>query len=320
MMDVRRAMPRVDIDQSARFAARFTMPDDGARQMRIPDFSYPRRWRWPQGQKIAMSVGLAFEAFAHHSQFNTLGSARVAATKPNPLSLSYADYAWKSGIWRLLETLDRYDLKGNMSVSGKAAQDHPKVVAAVAQAGHEVNGHGWVNDVLIGGDDPEAERAEIRRCTKALADACGIPPVGWTGPGSTGSPHTLAILKSEGYLWNGDDASDDLPFVRQTVNGPMVIMPRTNSPHNDLTMWLLPRNPPSIIWEGFKNTFDQLYAEGEAGSPKWIEITLHSHIAGRPTLQPVIRQCLDYARQHDDVWFARRRNIAEWTLEHEKAA
>jgi peptidoglycan/xylan/chitin deacetylase (PgdA/CDA1 family) len=284
------------------------------------EITYPRKWRWPGGQKIAMSVGLAFEAFAHHSQFNTLGSARGGAAKPNPLSLSYAEYGWKSGVWRLMETLDRFGLKGNMSVSGKAAADHPNVVAAVVKAGHEVNAHGWVNDVVADPDDPEAERANIIRCTEAIVAACGTRPVGWTGPGSAGSKNTLAILKSQGYLWNGDDASDDLPFLRDTEHGPMVVMPRTNSPHNDLTMWLLPHNAPGIIWDGFKNTFDQLYAEGEAGAPKWIEITLHCHIGGRPTLQPVIRQCFEYAKQHEGVWFARRRDIAEWAMKHEGAA
>ena len=87
-------------------------------------------------------------------------------------------------------------------------------------------------------------------------------------PRQTGSKNTLSILKGEGFVWNGDDASDDLPFLRDTDHGPMVIMPRTNTPQNDLTMWLAPRNPPSVLWDGFKNTFDTLYAEGEAGKPK----------------------------------------------------
>jgi peptidoglycan/xylan/chitin deacetylase (PgdA/CDA1 family) len=289
--------------------------------MATSTISYPRKWRWPCGETMAMSIGLAFEAFRNHSQFNTIGgAARGGAGKPSPLSLSYGDYGWKAGAWRIFELLDRYGLHANMSTSGLAAEQHPEVVAAAAKAGHEINGHGWVNDVHGNDDDAEAERAEIRRCTEVLAQAAGTAPVGWTGPGSAGSPHTLSILKAHGYLWNGDDASDDLPFVRETDSGPMVILPRTNSPHNDLTMWLLPRNHPDIIWEGFKNTFDQLYAEGKAGAPKWIEITLHCHIAGRPTLQPVIRRCFEYAKQHDGMWFARRRDIAAWALKHEGAA
>jgi peptidoglycan/xylan/chitin deacetylase (PgdA/CDA1 family) len=278
----------------------------------MPVESYPRKWHWPDGQKLAMSVGLAFEAFEHHSQFST--SSAASRGKVNHFSLSYADYGWKAGVWRLLDLLDRYGLKANMSTSGLAAERHPNVVTAVAQAGHELNAHGWVNDHVCSDDDEAAERDEIRRCTRAITAAAGVRPVGWTGPGSTGSKNTLSILKAEGYLWNGDDASDDLPFLRETPHGPIVIMPRTNTPQNDLTMWLAPRNPPNILWEGFRNTFDTLYAEGEASALKWMEITLHCHIGGRPTLQPVIRQCLDYAKQHDGVWFARRRDIAAWTL------
>jgi peptidoglycan/xylan/chitin deacetylase (PgdA/CDA1 family) len=283
------------------------------------EISYPRKWRWPDGQKLAMSVGLAFEGFERHSQFTTSTSAS-ARNKVNHFSLSYAEYGWKAGVWRLLETLDRHGLKANMSTSGLAAEQHPNVVAAVAKAGHELNGHGWVNDHVVNDEDVADELEEIKRCTNAIMQASGVRPVGWTGPGSTGSKNTLSILKAEGYIWNGDDASDDLPFLRDTDHGPMVIMPRTNTPQNDLTMWLAPRNPPSVIWEHFRASFDTLYAEGEAGAPKWMEITLHCHIGGRPTLQPVIRQCFEYAKQHDSIWFARRRDIAEWCLKHEGAA
>src|SRR5262249_34965947 len=87
--------------------------------------------------------------------------------------------------------------------------------------------------------------------------------------------------------------------------------------NNDLAMWLQPRNPPSIIWEGFRDTFDELYAEGQTGVPKWTELVLHAHIAGRPALIPTIRRCLRYALRHDGVWIAPRREIARWTLERE---
>jgi peptidoglycan/xylan/chitin deacetylase (PgdA/CDA1 family) len=284
----------------------------------MPEISYPRKWRWPGGQKLAMSVGLAFEGFERHSQFTT-STAAAARNKVNHLSLSYAEYGWKAGVWRLMETLDRYGLKANMSTNGLAAEQHPNVVEAVAKAGHELNGHGWVNDHVVNDEDVADELAEIKRCTQVITQAAGIRPVGWTGPGSSGSKNTLWILKAEGYIWNGDDASDDLPFLRDTEHGPMVIMPRTNVPQNDLATWLAPRNPASIIWEHFRATFDTLYAEGEAGAPKWMEITLHCHIGGRPTLQPVIRQCFEYAKQHDGVWFARRRDIAEWCLKHKGA-
>lgn len=53
-----------------------------------------------------------------------------------------------------------------------------------------------------------------------------------------------------------------------------MILPRVNLPHNDLWMWATARNPPDFMWQGWKATFDQLYSEGEAGYPKWCELTL----------------------------------------------
>jgi peptidoglycan/xylan/chitin deacetylase (PgdA/CDA1 family) len=235
-------------------------------------------------------------------------------------SISYAEYGAKSGAWRILDLLDELGLTGSLSTNGYAAELHPNVVLAFAQAGNEIVGHAWANDELMKDDDPEAELAEIRRCTRVLTEAGGVRPVGWTSPGSAGSANTLDFLKGEGYIWNGDDASDDLPFLKDTKNGPMVIMPRTNIPHNDIIMWVRANNPPGVIWEGFKETFDQLYAEGSAGSPKWTEITVHCHMGGRPTLIPVIRKCVQYARQHEGVWFPRKRDIAEWALKREMKA
>jgi hypothetical protein len=53
----------------------------------VREISYPRKWRWPGGQKLAMSVGLALEAFERHSQFSTQTSA-AARSKVNHFSLS----------------------------------------------------------------------------------------------------------------------------------------------------------------------------------------------------------------------------------------
>jgi peptidoglycan/xylan/chitin deacetylase (PgdA/CDA1 family) len=105
---------------------------------------YPRQWAWPGDAKIAMSIGLAFEAFQYRSQY----SHAAERGKIDHFSLSYADYGWKSGVWRLLDLLDELGLNASMSTNGLAAERHPVVVRAVAEAGHEIVGHGWVKDIL----------------------------------------------------------------------------------------------------------------------------------------------------------------------------
>lgn len=273
----------------------------------------PREWSWPNGAKIAISIGLALEEFQFASQY-------IQIPKPGRIdrfSLSYGDYGRRVGIWRLLDFLDEFNVKGNMSTSGLAAEKFPEIVRAVADAGHEINGHGWVNDVLPDFDDPEAERAEIRRCTDILSEAAGIRPVGWTSPGSAGSERTYEFLIEQGYIWNGDEAADDIPYLRKTDAGTIAMLPRTNTLLNDLGMWIWGKNPPGIIWDSFSDTFDELYREGLEGCPKWMEVTLHAHMAGRPTLLPTIRKCLRYAQDHYGVWFATRKEIALWTQQRE---
>jgi peptidoglycan/xylan/chitin deacetylase (PgdA/CDA1 family) len=271
---------------------------------------YPRTWNWPGGEKIAFSVGIPFEAFERQSQVNFV----AAKGQVDRFSLSYGDYGWKAGIWRLLDLLDEYGLTASISTNGLAAERHPEIVKTLAQEGHEILGHGWANDVYAKDATPEQERAEIVRCTKTLTDVAGVRPIGWTSPGSSGSDVTVELLCEQGYIWVGDDASEDLPFIEKTRHGPFVILPRTNLATNDISSWVFPANPPSVFLENFKDTFDQLYGEGVAGSPKWLDMTLHSHMAGRATMAPTIRKCLEYVKQHDAVYYARKRDIAEWTL------
>ncbi len=134
-----------------------------------------RPWLWPNDAKIAVSLGLALEAFGEHSQYTT----SVSTLQADCFSLSFGDYGWKAGAWRLIELLEGYGLVGQVYTNGLAAEEHPAVVAALADAGHEIVGHGWVNDRPLPAGDPDAARAEIRRCTEVLRDASGTRPVGW---------------------------------------------------------------------------------------------------------------------------------------------
>jgi peptidoglycan/xylan/chitin deacetylase (PgdA/CDA1 family) len=277
----------------------------------VNKFSSGRRaWRWPGNEKIAFSIGLAFEAFEFQSQYRT----RDTPGKVNPLSLSYAEYGAKTGGWRLLDLLDEYSIKSHISTNGLAAERYPDFLAAAVKEGHEIVGHGWANDRLYSTMEMAAEREDIKRTTEAIVSATGSMPMGWASPGASPSSNTLDLLCDAGYKWSGDDASDDIPFVQEVRDRPFVILPQTNAQHNDVQIFLGPRNAPSIIWEGFKESFDQLYREGQEGKHGWTEIILHCHIGGRPVLGGTIRKCLEYVKSHEHVWCTTRNEIAKWTM------
>jgi peptidoglycan/xylan/chitin deacetylase (PgdA/CDA1 family) len=69
-----------------------------------------------------------------------------------------------------------------------------------------------------------------------------------------------------------------------------------------------------------KDSFDTLYAEGQAGAPKMLSVGLHCRLAGRPGRAAALARFLDHALAHADVWFARRIDIARhWADTHPPA-
>ena len=269
--------------------------------------------RWPNDALICLSVTVAFEAFKYHSH---VAHAVKKPGQPDMFSLSYAEYGPKVGVWRVFDMLDRYGVKATFDIGGMAAERHPTIIRQMAERGHEPAGHGYANDVYPDPDDPEAELRDIKATIAAIEAATGSRPVGWVSPGSVGTFRTFEYMIDERFLWNGDDASDDVPFVREVRGKPLVMLPRVNHPTNDLVVWMAPRNSPQVYWDGFKETFDFLYDEGRRGSPKWIDILLHCDMGARPALMSVFERTLKYAKGHERVWYARRRDLAEWVLGH----
>jgi peptidoglycan/xylan/chitin deacetylase (PgdA/CDA1 family) len=266
---------------------------------------YPRTWSLPDGHKMVMLIGLAFESFEKRSQVSIFPPGQL-----DSFSLSYGDYGWKAGIWRLYDLLNELQIAATMSTNGQAAERHPEAVQAGAKMGIEISGHGWANDVRQ--LEPEAELDEIRRCTQMLTQVAGERPVGWICQGFSGTKNTNRLLAQEGYIWNSDDASDDIPFITKTEAGELVVLPREGIPMNDLSMWARATTSPQVIWENFKDTFDTLYAEAASGRPRILDLTLHAHMAGRPTLIPNTRRMIQYAQAHEGIWFARRKDLAAW--------
>lgn len=268
---------------------------------------------WPDNANIAMSVVVAFEAFHTRSQYNPRPGP---AGRPDQSSLSYAEYGPKTGVWRVLRLLESENIRASFHTSGLAAERWPLTLKEIHTRGHEIVGHGWSNDNLGEEATLERELKDVLDTITAIERAVGFRPKGWSSPGSKGSDAKYRALVTEAKVeWIGDDASDDVPFIREMHGRKIVIMPRNNFPANDLTLWLWPANPPSVYFDSFKDAFDELYDEGASGSPKWIEVVIHCHIGARPGLTRAIRRVLQYAKGHPKVWIARRGDIAEHVMQ-----
>lgn len=268
----------------------------------------PTPFELPNKAKIAVSFFVAFEAFIKHSQF------RQSSDKPDYASLAYGEYGGRAGIWRIMDILNRHGVKGTIDTNGLVAEKFPEALKELHIGGHEIVGHGWANDIAADSLESEQERKMIKDTLDALSSVTGERPCGWVSPGHRHTENTFGYFVKEGIIWTGDLPGDDIPYHQLIDGKPLVIMPRLDYA-NDLSGIFRPKNAPRVYFEFFKEAFDLLYAEGEAGCPKIMDALVHAHIGGRADIAGVFEQCIRYAKGFPNVWFCTKGEIARWYLE-----
>lgn len=82
---------------------------------------------------------------------------------------------------RLLEHLDRLEVRGSVYVVGEVAERHPDLVREVAEHGHEIGLHAW-RHVQLTELDPDTFRAETARGKALLEELVGAPVLGFRAP------------------------------------------------------------------------------------------------------------------------------------------
>ena len=131
----------------------------------------PAPIKWPNDAKIAVSFFVAFEAFEKYSQY------REGGDKPDYASLAYGEYGGKAGIWRIMDVLARNHVKGTIDTNGRIAEDFPDALKELHAGGHEIVGHGWVNDTALISLEPatgkRAHQANSRRHCLGHGQASG---------------------------------------------------------------------------------------------------------------------------------------------------
>ena len=143
----------------------------------------------------------------------------------------------------------------------------------------------------------------------------GSRPVGWYcryGP----SVNTRRLLVEEGgFIYDCDTYNDDVPYKVLVDGKPHLVVPYTPDV-NDFRFWMA--NGPttsSQFFDYLRDTLDVLREEAKE-HPKLMSIGLHNRIIGRAGRILSLDHFLGYASEFPEVWFATRREIAEWWIAH----
>ena len=145
----------------------------------------------------------------------------------------------------------------------------------------------------------------------------GRPAKAWLSSAIRGTLHTPAFLKEFGLIAYCDYLNDDQPYLIQTLHGPIVCVPYSNDV-NDFNLFARGGMSTSAGLETLKMCFDQLYEESQK-TGRIMNFGLHPHVMGQPFRVRALREFIEYAASHKDVWFASREAIASWYLENHES-
>ena len=141
---------------------------------------------WPYGARIAVSVVVNYEegseaslldGDAEHESNNEVPSP-VPAGQRDLFNESFFEYGSRVGVWRILNTLDKYNVPSTFFCCAVAMERNREVARAVVERGHEVCGHGYRWEEYHSKTREEEEEA-IRKTVESLTETTGVRPVGW---------------------------------------------------------------------------------------------------------------------------------------------
>lgn len=262
---------------------------------------------WPGGAQCA--VALSFD-----SDHETL---TLRTGEGSPGRLSQGQYGARAGVPRILRLLDRYDVPATFFVPAVIAMLHPDEQRAVIGDGHEIGIHSWIherNSTL-----PPAQERELQmRAADKLEEITGQRPVGIRTASWDFSPHTLAITREMGLLYDSSLMADDDPYELVEDGEPTgVVELPVEWIRDDYPYWamdrfgvLRPTAPPSGVLEVFRREFDGAYTEGGL-----FLLTMHPHITGHRSRIQVLDELIRHIRSHSGVWFATHAEVASYCRE-----
>ena len=279
----------------------------------------PPHPQWPGGAHVAVQFVLNYEEGGENNVLHGDAASEAflseivgAAAWPGQRHWnmeSIYEYGARAGFWRLWRMFTSRKIPLTVYGVATALQRSPEQVAAMLEAGWEIASHGlkWVEHK----DMPEAdERAAIAEAIRIHTEVTGARPLGWyTGRCSMNT--TRLVMEEGNFIYSSDDYADDLPYyLSKPDGGKHLIIPYTLDA-NDMR-FVTPQgfNTGEHFYQYLKDSFDCLYAEGKAGSPKLMNVGLHCRLVGRPGRALGLAKFIDYVLAHDKVWVATREDIA----------
>ena len=285
----------------------------------------PPNANWPGGANVAVQFVLNYEeggennilhgdAASEAFLVDVIGSLPWQGKRHWNVESMY-EYGARAGFWRLQKFFVERNLPVTVYGVAHALQRSPGQVKAMLDADWEIASHGlkWID---YRDYDIEHERRDLHEAIRVHTEVIGTRPTGWYC-GRT-SINTVDLASEEGgFTYVSDTYDDDLPYYREHFGSPQLIIPYSLATNDMRFTTASGFANGEEYFQMLKDSFDVLWDEGEAGSPKMMSIGLHCRLVGMPGRFAGLKRFVDYIQAKGKVWIAKRIDIAEhWLREH----
>ncbi|GGE26999.1 polysaccharide deacetylase [Pullulanibacillus camelliae] len=261
------------------------------------------RYTWPEGKKCAVVLSFDFDGItpylwrSRHSQSKGISEKEQRRFGP------------RQGIYRILELLEKWEIKGSFYIPGVTAEEYPQAVEAIAKCGHEIGLHGYLHERV---DELTRDKIEetLIKGKAAIEHIVGQRKMGYRSPSWEMTEDTFEVIKKYEVLYDSSLMGADHPYwINQMVELPV--------------QWLLddaifyryvgggasvnpPANPATVI-DTWKKEFEGIKKYGGL-----FMLTMHPWLSGRGSRILALESLISYLKMDSEIWWATAQEVAAY--------
>ena len=270
--------------------------------------------KWPNDARVALWISPNVEHYEYMPDDDSARTPWPRTPFPDVQQYSYRDYGNRVGFWRMLETLDKYNIRCCVSLNMAVLEHFPEIRDAMVQRDYDYMSHGIYNTRYLYTYTEEQEREFYRDTIDTLKLHTGKQLKGMLGPAISGTERTPDLMAEAGLIYHTDWMHDDQPVPINVKSGKLVSVPYSIE-LNDSSLLRDNHYEGDYFARICKAQFDQLYKEG-AESGRVMCIALHPFLIGQPHRIKYLDDILSHIMSHDGVWQTTADDIADYYIEN----
>ena len=270
--------------------------------------------KWPNGARVALWISPNVEHYEYMPDDDAARTPWPRTPCPDVQQYSYRDYGNRVGFWRMLETLDKYNIRSCVSLNVAVLEHFPEIRDAMVERNYDYMSHGIYNTRYLYTYTEEQEREFYRDTIETLKLHTGKQLKGMLGPAISGTERTPDLMAEAGLIYHTDWMHDDQPVPIKVKSGKLISVPYSIE-LNDSSLLRDNHYEGDYFARICKAQFDQLYKEG-AESGRVMCIALHPFLIGQPHRIKYLDEILSHIMSHDGVWQTTADEIADYYIEN----